>query len=469
MGYRKKRITHEKVLELTKDLPSKNFCPAPFLHTYINANNRGYKFCCMSKITDRWDVMEDLQTQFKAYWTGETYQQARKDFFNNKFPEVCDWWCGRFEREGLWHQSDRIAFLEKFTSKYGNLNDFEWDIVNGNKHGKPISMDLRTGKLCNLKCRSCNTVWSTEIQKEVLANEEIQKWSHWDTITLYPGSMRKAIQVPWEDPDFDILSNLDLSAINYLKMSGGESLIDPRVWKLLEKLANNDLAKNINLHLITNITYLTDKIADILSKFRGLTFSLSVDGIGELDEYLRPGDNVKWSQKEKVFDKIFKFDNLNWAQVMHVVQPANCFRMPEHVEWFVNKQKQHEKMSGVTFNPIVEPRFLHIGWLDDDHKEEILKLCNYCTSEFKMDENDKTNWWLDVVKSELNMKTGAHGKKHGSFTDPVDRARFANDYVKHQLALDKIRGTDTLKIVPEMKRYFDRYDPNHTTQPPERP
>ena len=46
--------------KLTKNIPTEKWCPAPFVHGYINANNRANKLCCMSKIVDRFDGLSDL-------------------------------------------------------------------------------------------------------------------------------------------------------------------------------------------------------------------------------------------------------------------------------------------------------------------------------------------------------------------------------------------------------------------------
>ena len=82
------------------------------------------------------------------------------------------------------------AYLTEYLKEKGHTV-LEFDVVKGNKHGKPLDIDLRPSNLCNLKCRSCNTVWSTEIQKEVLANPEIQGWSHWDTISFSTQKWKK--------------------------------------------------------------------------------------------------------------------------------------------------------------------------------------------------------------------------------------------------------------------------------------
>jgi hypothetical protein len=61
--------------------------------------------------------------------------------------------------------------------------------------------------------------------------------------------------------------------------------------------------------------------------------------------------------------------------------------------------------------------------------------------------------WFDLLHSELD-KTQTEER----------RIRYANDFVRAELALNKIRGTSTLEIEPMLQRYFDRYDPNNITE-----
>ena len=46
-------------------------------------------------------------------------------------------------------------------------------------------------------------------------------------VTQSKNAMRKAQQIDYSDPKFDVVSNLDFSKVFRLKMSGGETLIDP--------------------------------------------------------------------------------------------------------------------------------------------------------------------------------------------------------------------------------------------------
>ena len=63
--------------------------------------------------------------------------------------KVCDWYCGRYEREKVWEESNRIwckyADLEETSPR--NYENLGLDIVHGNKWKKPIDIDLRPQNL----------------------------------------------------------------------------------------------------------------------------------------------------------------------------------------------------------------------------------------------------------------------------------------------------------------------------------
>tara|TARA_B100000085_G_scaffold218312_1_gene202934 strand:+ start:1089 stop:2501 length:1413 start_codon:yes stop_codon:yes gene_type:complete len=441
--------------QLMEELPNKNFCPAPFFHAYMNANNRAHKLCCMSKIVGRWhDMDQDLQAQLSEFWTGDTMQSIRKEFMDGKMPKVCDWYCGRYEREKVWEESNRMHFISKYAdheeTSHRNYDNLGLDIVHGNKWKKPIDIDLRPSKLCNLKCRSCNSTWSTEIEKEVLNNKILQGWTYWDSVTKSETVRKWAEQIDYDDPKFDPVSNIDLDNVKWLKMSGGETLIDPRVHKVLKKVVDSGHAKNLYLHLITNATSWNSRIADTISQFKHVTVNFSFDGTGKLEEYLRHG--TKWDRHEEIFHEVFKLPNLHWAGIGSVVQPQSIFQIKDTMKWFLDGYRQyHPKHRGISFLPIVDPMFLSICWLDDDHKKEINKLLDECVEDYDM--NKKEQQWFRTIRSEVNREISGHTTQAIS---PGRKKRLMLQFVRHQMALDKVRGTDTLSIEPKLERYFDR-------------
>ena len=433
-------------------VPNKSFCPAPFLHTHINVNNRGFKLCCMSHVIGRLDKLSQtqLETELDNWWTSETMQEIRKSFLNGKMPSACDWWCGMWEKEEVKSNSDRLSFIRKYDDEFGHI-DFDWDIKYGTKEYKrPVDIDLRPSKLCNLKCRSCNSNWSNKIEKEVLENPEIQGWTHWDNVTRSEISRKRAERIDWEDPNYDIISSLDMKNVRWLKISGGETLLDPNIFKIFTKLVENDYAKDLKLHIITNGTVFSDDLKSILKHFKHVRFNLSIDSIGEDEEFLRHG--TIWSKKIKIINDLFEVGDVG---ILCTMQPIVLMKIQKITEFFLKFKKYGEKFRGVMYNSMVEPWFLHSGWLDKKDKDLILDQIEHTIFVNQMSERDQM--WFDTVYKELSYDFGDLN------------SRYANDFVRAQKALDKIRGTDTLKIAPFLKKYYDRYDPNNLTEEGKRP
>lgn len=421
-----------------KKLPSNNFCPAPFVQGYVNANNRAHKLCCMSDIVGRFDGTKPLQDTFQTFWNGSTMKKVREQFMNGEWPDAC-WYCKNHEAEGVYDQSMRMQLLERYKDEL-DYEDLLLNVDTGNKYNKALDIDLRPGKLCNLKCRSCNTVWSDKIEKEVLANPQIQgeEW-YWDTITTSKKHMEVVNSIDWESDDFDIVSSFDLSNVKWLKMSGGETLVDKRVIKMLKRVVDSGHSKNIRLHLLTNGTVPPRKLFSILNEFEYVTMNISIDATHKLEEYLRTG--TRWEQQNLVFKALFELENLKWLGVNSVFQVTNAFSL---ASWYkevyeLGKEYGKEKFNGINLLPLVDPMYLCVGWLDDDHKQIIEKQIQTLENEYQNDKKVLNS--LKVVRKELNAKLDVEKEKA--------------TYVRHTVALDKIRNTNVLDHVPQLERYIN--------------
>jgi hypothetical protein len=416
----------------------KIFCPAPFVQGYINANNRAHKLCCMSDIVGRFDGTKPLQETFQEFWNGEFMQTTRQQFLNGEWPDAC-WYCKQHEQQGNVSESMRLQLLDRYRNEF-DYDTLGLDIVKGNKYNKALDIDLRPGKLCNLKCRSCNTVWSDKIEKEVLDNPQIQgeDW-YWDTITTSPKHMELVRNIDWESDEFDIVSSFDLSNVRWLKMSGGETLVDKRVIKMLQRVVDSGHAANIRLHLLTNGTVDPTKIIPILEQFKRVTINTSFDAVGPLEEYLRTGTD--YAKQRENFIKIFEIKNLAWQGINAVFQVTNAFDVEY---WFTELQALgeeygKEKFRGVNLLPLVDPMYLCVGWLDNDHKKMIMD--QLTSLRMKYHDKDTVINRLNVIETELKQQ--------------LDVEKERADFVRHTVALDKIRGTDVLELVPELARYIN--------------
>jgi len=141
--------------------------------------------------------------------------------------------------------------------------------------------------------------------------------------------------------------------------------------------------------------------------------------------------------------------NLWYIDIMHVFQIVSATKIKENFAFFKELDELYgDKLLQVTYNPIVDPWYLSTSILDDDMKRkaysDIAEIRETCT--------EKQSGWFKTAISELDK------------TQPDSRKRtWQNDFVRAEMALNKIRKTDTLKICPELSVWFDRYDENDLT------
>ena len=130
-------------------------------------------------------------------------------------------------------------------------------------------LDLRNSNVCNLKCRSCYEGNSSLIAKEK---------------GITPSVIKSDISARLDD----ILS----PSLNELYYTGGEPLINPEHWQILERLIDLGLAPNIDLKYNTNLTTLRYKALDISqvwTHFHSVSIGVSIDAVGTKLGWIRSG------------------------------------------------------------------------------------------------------------------------------------------------------------------------------------
>ena len=243
----------------------KHRCLLPFHHLAIRPNNQVYP-CC----------------QFRWEHTPESLNLDHEDVFNHPFmqelrqamiDDVAHPGCGMcYEQEDMSNgtKSMRLDFVRELGT----------DIPE-----KPVltHVDMALSNVCNNRCRMCNpelsTNWYADAKK--LGSE------------FFPPVKLSGVKSSKE-----LLDSHDLSQLRYLKLIGGEPLMEQK--QFIEILKKCDLSK-LRILLTTNTTIIpNDELQSLLKKCRRVGVNLSVDAYGELNNFLRKGS--KWDNVVTVMD-----------------------------------------------------------------------------------------------------------------------------------------------------------------------
>lgn len=273
-----------------------NLCMAPWTHTYLSPQTER-RLCCASRepaqsFTQYIDTAEGTNeykpSTLEEYWNGENIRRIRMQMLNNEVPpecEVCD-------KRLLNHDVYRDYFNQLFSHKWEDVVvNTDWD---GYTSMKPISWDYRFSNLCNFKCRMCGPMLSSAWETEARKQNKIEPW------------MEKPVKKQIETFQKDVVEQEFATAVEEHRIEevywvGGEPLMYEQHWRYMQRIIELGDGPGLYARYNTNLSRIEYKgiklYDDILAKIRDWQICASLDGTGEVGEYIRTGLNYKeWLQ-----------------------------------------------------------------------------------------------------------------------------------------------------------------------------
>jgi radical SAM family protein len=256
---------------------SKTFCVLPWIHSYIATDGQA-GLCSISTepligpnggLHVQRDSLLDL-------FHSPAMDETRRRLLEGKPLKGCT---ACYDAERLGGSSQRTQYDHYWKERVPGLMDRIRDRQEKAAFEKPLSVDIRFGNLCNLRCLPCNPHNSTEIERDSV----LSKWSH-----AHYMRMDGRLQGEWYDaPELESEIADFSSNIQFIHLAGGEPSISKPAHKWLTGLVAGGQAAGIELRVLTNLTNVNSKFLDLVMQFgRPMVFA-SIDGFGPLNDYLR--------------------------------------------------------------------------------------------------------------------------------------------------------------------------------------
>lgn len=158
--------------------------------------------------------------------------------------------------------------------------------------GKLTHWDIRPGNTCNLKCVMCGPDNSSKW------NEDI------DIFNQFNDQKPK----PTRSIDWDYIYKHSINKARLMYFAGGEPFYMKEVTQFLERLSEFEWnRKNTRIDFNTNGVSCTDKTIDILNRYDNVRMSISIDGIGNVNELIRYP--TRWRVFREQLKILKKFDH----------------------------------------------------------------------------------------------------------------------------------------------------------------
>lgn len=337
---------------LLMDSENKKICILPWTHlsTYPLGT---IKPCCIAKeyIPNGKKFFNIKEDNLNDVLKSPYMKMIRDEFRNGRFPKTC-LTCEINERNDVF--SKREQHLQ--WQKERNIPDVDY-----NKEPESISdLQIILSNKCNLKCRTCNAIYSTKWTQESLERNMIRYNQHLPNMD-YRLSQKVFKTLP-------LLS----SSLHHIEYMGGEPFIQPEFYQFTDKLIESGESKNIHLSFSSNGIFNGDvALSKLCKNFLKVSLNLSIDGVNSQFNYLRHGGS--WIEAEHNLKKYMALENEAYTNfscvVTHTVSWLNVYYVPELFESLISIAPSVK----IFINLVFEPDYLNSSILPTDVKEKILK------------------------------------------------------------------------------------------------
>lgn len=265
------------------------FCTAPWTHTHITPHNVR-RLCGISKDRELLQFKSDgyQPITLEEHWNGEKMKGIRKSMLAGERIPECDTCNNSTLNIHTYRQHfNGDAFKDRINSIIENTDETGYTTL------KPISFDYRVSNICNFKCRMCDehlsSAWEVEKKMHGLTNSTNR------AIPIVDKSKKETYQISVLEKElWDAAESDQLEEIYW---AGGEPLMYQIHWDLMEYLVKTGKSKNVSVRYNTNlsrISYKSSNFYDLLPHFKNVTVQASMDGTGDIAEYIRTG--LKWEE-----------------------------------------------------------------------------------------------------------------------------------------------------------------------------
>ena len=376
-------------------------------------------------------------------WNGENMREVRRQVLSDERPDVCKP-CFDLEDQGVQslrqrHIADNMP--ESRVNLYPDaLKSLTTDMT------MPFELptiEIKINNLCNLKCRMCNPLDSTQWKDWNSIVEHYKKEDNYLVKAVEDLGLTEAPYVGLFDDKKEFWDSFRklLPHFKRVEFAGGEPLMDPMHYKILDLLSEN--GKNIEIKYATNGTVLGIKgrwIKDYWPKFKSVAVNVSIDGLDDVYEYVR--SNGKF---QDVVDNIRIMKTIPTVSRIvgaFTVQSNNIMQIDKVIDYFLNK------LEIVFYSHRVQyPRALSAQVLPKELKDQVI-------SKLELMKDKVKQYRLVQEHPILEKITLQQIQDNINFLKARDLNKYWKDCVDFNHRLDKTRNQGPLeKIIPEFAPY----------------
>lgn len=396
---------------------SKRFCMYPWVHLHAWPTGQAFP-CCHAEPVGQ---IGDCKTQtLQQIWNSDSMRQLRQDMLAERPNSACTR-CYEQEDSGFFsgrrsankHHGHHITKVSE-TQPDGTLDRFQMTY-----------WDIRFSNLCNLRCRSCGHIFSSQWYQDQakLAGGD---WKSRNQVLNYAGRTETDI---WEQ----LLPHIDY--VEQIYFAGGEPLLMEEHYNILEELERRE---RFDVRLIYNTNFTEVKLKnrwvfDYWKKFDSVAVGASLDASGARGEYIRKGTD--WDQVVRNREKMIETcPNVDFY-ISPTLSVMNALHLPDfHREWV---ERGLIKAQDLNVNILQDPAHYRIDIAPMEYKNQI---------------KEKFETHLEWLRPLDKLQRATVGFESAiNFMMSTDNTALLAKFWSKTHELDSIRSENILDVIPELE------------------
>lgn len=385
---------------------NKTFCVMPWVHVHTRPNGDTSPCCMWNTQNPTGNVNINTIDEIA---NSSQLNLIRKDMLEEKVNPNCIE-CNVKEKSKTTELSHRLIQNKIFESIIPEL------VYNTNSDGslkqsfKMRYMNIRYSNLCNMACRTCgdhsSSLWAQEkkLPTPVIKITDTQ-----------PNYLEEIFQ--------------RLPEVSHINFAGGESLLIPEHWLILDKLLELNKT-DVYIGYVTNLsklTYQNKNILDYAKKFKKFTMRGSIDASHKRGELYRHGTH--WPTIEKNLKEIYN-SGINF-KVNCTIGAMNIWHAPDLQKYLIENyliQKDKFFINMLVQSTIQSTKILPVAF-KQEVSEKIQKHKNWLQSQ-----NIDSDQWDVAIR----------------FMTSEDHSHLLKQFISYNLNLDTIRNENSFEVFPEL-------------------
>ena len=413
---------------------NKTFCMAPWTHTYLSPQTER-RMCCASRepaqsfkqyIDTGNDAKEYKPLTLKEHWNSDHMKSVRLRMMAGEELSECEVCDHKLLNTDVYRSYWNKLFSDRVDEAYTTTDE------TGATTMQTISFDYRFNNLCNFKCRMCGDMlsssWEAETRKNKTWTKESQPWM--------ASPLREQI-THFQDTQVvqEFVDAVETKTIKEIYWCGGEPLMWDMHWKAMQRIIELGFAKEVYVRYNTNLSRTSlkgIKLFDLLPEFQDWQICSSLDGTGEVGEYIRDGLNYEqWLRNFKeglAVAKTSREMRLDYTITLPgLLELKNMFDLSQELNTEILTKVMFTFSNDEILSPLALPKKL-LHTIIDEALEYIEPRATR-----------KQRALIEVLKNLKNRETFTATKKGK----------------ERQERIDKIRRQDITKILAKDKRILD--------------